>query len=130
MPKTTGTHAPIPPSRWGRDHARTLIYIETRAVDYSGNLNRGDLHLDRNYPTRLRDGSTVDGHVETDRIADLEAAGLIRKHANGHYELTPAGWYVAGKLRQHYAETSHTIGRGLGAGAAIDNALAEIEVEA
>lgn len=126
MPKTTGTHTPIPPSRWGRDHARTLIYIETRAVDYSGNLNRGDLHL--NY-TRLRDGSTVEGHVETDRIADLEAAGLIRKHTNGHYELTPAGWYVAGKLRQHYAETSHTIGRGLGAGAAIDNALAEIEIE-
>lgn len=112
----------IPLANFGRDHWSTLAYLETRAVDHRGkiellplrcNIERHPHYAHRGSSknlqgSRLRGGMVVEGHDDWDCIDDLEAAGLLRSEGTGtnpRYALTPLGWEVAGKLRQHLAAT-------------------------
>ena len=97
----------IPEELWGRDHHSTLMYVETRAVDYSGRLD--DRHMRSGpdtvtkYPTRLKDGSTIAGHDDYDCLRDAEALGLLVLQ-DRHVKLTDAGWAYVGGLRRAKAE--------------------------
>lgn len=101
-----GTH--IPPDKWGKDHKSTMLYAETRAVDYRGQLPEADprMRLDgHKYPTRLLDGMEVLGHDDYMCLQDAQAAGFLTYEA-GIVRLTDAGWEYAGKLRRERAERS------------------------
>ncbi len=75
----------------GRDHASTLLYLQTVEASHNGvvkNHNNGE-HLRwklRKYPfawespddgTRLWDGSVIGNHDDYDCLEDLEAIGLL-----------------------------------------------------
>lgn len=116
---------PVPFERWGKDHWSTFAYVETRIVDHGGYLDprhlrgcNGDASM---YPTRLRGkfGESIHlfGHTDLDCIADAVAAGLLEggratqrdhdysiKRLTWHYQLTPKGHVVAGRLRAHKAD--------------------------
>lgn len=92
----------IPVEAWGRDHNSTLLYAETRAVDYDGKLPEGDPHMrvSREYPTRLHNSVQVHGHTDYDCLKDAEAAGFLT-YEYGVVRFTDEGWtYVAGLRRQ------------------------------
>lgn len=100
----------IPPERWGKDHRSTLLYVETRCVDYGGKLDRRQLRIGSDeHPTRLADGVDLAGHDDLDCIADFEAAGLLRNHGTGLHpavSLTDTGWIVAGNMRREKAQAT------------------------
>jgi hypothetical protein len=93
----------IPIESWGKDHLSTLIYAETRAVDYNGHINDVHMRVDRKYPTRLNNGVTVAGHTDYDCLADAQAAGLLTFDGTT-VKLTDDGWAFVGKLRRARAE--------------------------
>lgn len=115
----------IPMERWGRDHWSTLAYIETRCVDFGGDMtvNRGLERMRCNHslhpglagwaqpdgsesPTRLNDGTTVSNHDDWSCAEDMERDGLIEWLGTGiHpvFKLTDAGKAVAQQLRSHKA---------------------------
>ncbi len=75
----------------GRDHASTLLYLQTVEANYKGDVrtHRNGEHMRyklRNYPvawespddgTRLWDGSVIGDHDDFDCLDDLEAIGLL-----------------------------------------------------
>ena len=86
----------VPVAQWGRDHWTTLLYFESRAVDYAGKIDnqhmRTNARLHRkllgnaqfdggmtggNYPTRLRDDSMLAHHDDWSCAEDMVAHGLI-----------------------------------------------------
>lgn len=96
----------VPMERWGKDHFTTLLYLETRAVDYRGEVApekmrtsrrnwrlAGRVHRSVNimgkdeYPTRLRptqsERATFDsvdllgGHDDWECMFDMAEAGLL-----------------------------------------------------
>ncbi|HSC15407.1 MAG TPA: hypothetical protein VLI71_09840 [Gammaproteobacteria bacterium] len=100
---------PIPPDRWGKDHRSTLLYIETRCVDYGGVLDRRQLRTDTDIPTRLADGTDIKGHDDLDCIDDFIEAGLVQSWGTGLHplvSLTDAGWKAAWELRQERANAT------------------------
>jgi hypothetical protein len=92
---------PITPDRFGKDHYSTLLYVETRAVDYKGLLDHehmrcnglrhpimllskarsiafGTTQVDaREYPTWLAGGVEQADHDDYDCLDDLLAAGWL-----------------------------------------------------
>lgn len=116
---------PVPMERWGKDHCRALIYIESRNVDgngqpemqrmrtKSGSLRRGTdtghvTPRSKDYPTILADGQ-LHGHDDWDCVDDLVHAGLVLWEGTGTHpvlRLTSAGWTLAGAARRHLAETN------------------------
>lgn len=93
---TLYTHEPTPIERWGRDHWSTLLYVEARAVDHSGQLRVANMrtlidthpdlieingrthgHEAPKYPTRLRDDGEIEGHDDWDCIDDMIAADVV-----------------------------------------------------
>lgn len=120
---------PVPPKLWGRDHTSTLLYVETRCVDYQGVIGavhmrswpgrplRGDVGGPvpsavggrRGVPTRLADGTELSEHDDWDCVEDMVAAGLIKWEGTGMQPilvLTDKGWRVAHRLRRLRAERS------------------------
>ena len=96
----------IPPAQWGRDHNSTLLYIETRAVDYSGKLDPRHLRGGDQYPTRLKD-ALLAGHTDFHCIDDFEAEGLMENIGTGINpvcKLTTKGWETVSNLRRAKAE--------------------------
>lgn len=108
----------IPLEEWGKDHWSTLLYIETRVVDHKGYIdNRQMRGRDEKYPTRLADGKEEPMHSDFDCAQDMIKAGLLTggrvkmadimarpknlRNQTDQYELTPKGWEIAGKLREH-----------------------------
>lgn len=115
----------IPVEAWGKDHNSTLIYAETRAVDYSGWLPQNDQHMrvSREYPTRLHNDVQVNGHTDYDCLKDAEAAGFLTYDENampknlvpervrakggpGVVRFTDEGWAYVHNLRRKRAEAS------------------------
>lgn len=100
----------IPPERWGKDHRTTLLYIETRCVDYGGMLDRRNLRIDSpEHPTRLADGVDITGHDDLDCIDDFVEAGLVQSWGTGAQpvvSLTEEGWLAAWKLRKARADAT------------------------
>lgn len=102
-----GIGAPIPPSSWGKDHRTTLLYAETRAVDYGGQLSDPQMRVDRRYPTRLAGGVTVVAHTDYDCLRDAEAAGFVKLHGDEPsmvVEFTEPGWQYVWAMRREIAE--------------------------
>lgn len=81
----------VPVELWGKDHLTTLLYVETRVVDYKGVLNGdhlrglyiptthtgGSTRRPEAHPTRLKDGATVSPHDDVDCLADFVREGLM-----------------------------------------------------
>lgn len=123
-------YKPVPVARWGKDHWSTFVYIETRCVDYKGELNKQhmrtkrDKHPDlegdaqkrfslayKEYPTQLKNyfedpTDCLDDHDDWDCIEDMIAAGLVEKIDNDDlwYRLTTEGRRIASLIRQHKAQ--------------------------
>lgn len=117
---------------WGMDHWSLLAYIEYRAVNYKGVLDKMHLRIrnpmvanSTNYPmprpewnpawgTRLRGYLRLDGtknedlilhdHDDLDCIEDMEAAGLVENLGTG---LNPACKLTAKGLRFAAALSKH-----------------------
>jgi hypothetical protein len=111
----------IPRERWGKEHERLLLYIETVCVDAQGkpdgrrmshNPDRTPPHgnpcdWDDKYSTRLKDGTQVKGHDDWACVEDFIAAGLLKWEGTGTHPvfvLTDLGWNVAWRLRRQRAE--------------------------
>lgn len=116
---------PVPIEWWGKDHWNTLVYIETRCVDYDGVPNHDHMRIDidrhdgmvgvrqgissviannRKYPTRLRDGIELMDHDDWDCAEDAEKLGLIINKGSGInpvYEMTDKGHALTARLRAH-----------------------------
>ena len=85
----------VPVAKWGRDHWTTLLYIETRCVDYKGVI--GNDHMRTNArvhrkllgeaqtrfgvtgssPTILRNGDELDRHDDWSCVEEMVAHGLV-----------------------------------------------------
>lgn len=109
----------IPPSSFGRDHWSLLAYVECRAVDDHGVLDKRHLrcHPTRHglyvahhtrweptWATRASDGTLIPNHDDYDVLADLEAAGyvcLLDLPTEDRVNLTKVGQLVATLLRAH-----------------------------
>lgn len=97
----------VPQEMWGKDHRSTLLYAETRAVDYGGVIDRRHMREDGDrYPSYLANGTQLKGHTDDDCLRDAEHAGLL-VYANGTVEFTDAGWEFVGKLRREKAERTY-----------------------
>lgn len=98
----------------GRDHASTLLYLQTVEANYKGQVmkhNRGE-HMRwkvRNYPlpwdpkhgSRLWDGSILTNHDDFDCMEDLELIGLLVNYGTGInpvVRLTKRGHEAAAEL--------------------------------
>lgn len=109
----------VRPENWGKDHFSTLLYLETRIVDYSGVVRGEQMRArDSSYSCRLRSGEKKN-HGDYDCIEDMIAAGLVigggrnkfsdyerGKGPNPNLEpfkpfkLTEKGWRLAHLLRR------------------------------
>lgn len=86
----------VPMRYWGKDHWSTLMYLEHRAVDKGGVIDKRQMRCDprlhrelanvsmmgklvdgSKYPTRLRDGETIAPHDNWSCVEDLVAYGLV-----------------------------------------------------
>jgi hypothetical protein len=115
----------VTPEMFGRDHETTLLYIETRCVDYGGIVMREHMRCDvERHPllahsttrhvhppeacpsTRLADGSLLSQHDDWDCVDDMIACGWIVE-AGGvtepRFMLTDAGFDEAHRLRRERA---------------------------
>ena len=124
----------VPIAKWGKDHWSTFAYLETRTVDYGGEIdnermrcnprlhrafmNSANRLFSGNYPTRLAHGATIEPHDYWSCLEDMVAAGLIRAFYRCRYgeffgggqarvELTDEGRRVAGLLRAHKADSGN-----------------------
>jgi hypothetical protein len=102
------------------------IYIETRVVDYKGNLDKNHMRIDidrhphligqfqrniiddKKYPTQLKNG-ILDDHDDWDCVEDLIAAEFVEMSTTEitpetKFKLTDLGWEIVGQLRRHRAE--------------------------
>lgn len=99
--------------QFGKDHWSMFAYIECRAVDNKGILDRNHLRLDgRKYPTRLfgyfenkeNPLFTIQSHNDLDCADDLEDVGLIKNIGTGFnriYKLTEYGKKIISDIRMH-----------------------------
>jgi hypothetical protein len=123
---TTDDAGPITVDRFGTDHWKLLLYVETRCVDYGGVLDHdhmrasstanpehvvysatGTLMDGAKYPTRLANGETQENHDDWSCLTDLEEAGFLEiiYWTAGMVRMTPLGRQVAAALRAHVADT-------------------------
>ena len=112
----------IPMNLWGKDHWSTFAYIECICVDnkgvpsldrmrcdpdaHPGLTNRGNLHNDKKYPTRLTGGQEVFDHDDWSCVEDMEREELLTWEGTGinpFFVMTKKGMEVAAKLREHKA---------------------------
>ena len=95
---------------FGRDHITTLMYLETRCVNYGGVINRQHMrgHLQRRpeqYPTRLADGVLLHKHDDFDCLDDYVRLGLAAlDNERGRWSLTDEGWALAHRYRREKAD--------------------------
>lgn len=120
--------------QFGKDHWSLLAYVETRCVDYKGELDREHLRCNEKirpmlkgyrtagpgmgwkpeYGTRLKGyfedrtnkALKLEDHDDWDCLDDLEDAGYIEilSLVNGWVTLTKLGSEVSSKLRLHKAQ--------------------------
>ena len=96
----------IPMEKWGRDHQTLLTYIETRCVDQGGIPDPRHLRPGES-GTRLPGKVVLANHSDWNCIDDLVAADMLIRHGTGInpvFELTDAGWELAGKMRRARAK--------------------------
>lgn len=115
---------------WGKDHFSTLVYIETRCVDYKGvpfldhlrcNPARHQRHGGRaarlvgtsarrdepwKYGSVIRGGVRIPEHDDWDVLDDLVNAGLLEWNGTGEnpvFKMTESGWALVQAIRKHKA---------------------------
>lgn len=90
----------IPVESWGKDHLSTLLYAETRAVDYKGILDDKHMRVSLQYPTHLNNGVEVHGHTDYDCLKDAQAVGfLVFNEEKNFVAFTDSGWEFVHGLR-------------------------------
>lgn len=116
----------VPVEQWGKDHWSTFAYLECRAVDHDGVINREHMRCDkdrhpglansanryggdnpRKYPTVLKGGLELSDHDDWDCFEDLIAVGLVTWEGTGIapvVKFTDKGRVIAGRLRAFKAE--------------------------
>jgi len=110
----------VPINMWGRDHWTTIVYVESRAVDFHGKLDNRhmrtdkDLHpqfahhsTDKKYPTRLSRDRIQENHDDWSCLDDAREEGLLHILYDGGTAigyLSDLGWFIVGKLRRYKAE--------------------------
>lgn len=115
----------IPENQFGKDHFSLLLYLETRAVDHSGNLiAEGEGRFSSiyrlreynyggtNYPTRLKGGVNADDeHDDYSCLNDFIVAGWITQDDDDEdvIHLTEKGWNMAHQLRRWKADGKRII---------------------
>lgn len=142
----------VPVAKWGRDHWTTLLYAESRCVDYKGKIDNAHMRTNarvhrkmlgepqmrmamssEDYPTRLRNGDTVDRHDDWSCLEEMVAHGLLTVVSESDKRpgqpfgggviviaLTDLGWRVAHTIRRD---------RGRGTATAVWCPLPELEAE-
>lgn len=78
------------PKKWSKKQLSTLVYVETRVVDYSGRVDHRHLNA-----------------VDRKNLDDLEDAGLLINNGTGihrWYSLTDEGWKQARLERRRRSE--------------------------
>lgn len=128
----------VPVAKWGRDHWSTLLYLESRCVDYGGKIDNQHMRTNARVhrkligkaqlqhgvtaegcPTRLRNDDTIDRHDDWSCIEEMVAHGLVtirEKNTNNkpfgggevRVKLTDLGWRVAHVIRRDRAEGTAT----------------------
>ncbi len=125
MPKTKTF---IPVDRWGKDHWSLVAYLECRAVDHKGEIDKERMRCDADlhpglvgmrcappfsklkkvkFPTILKDGKQLRNHDDWSCAYDLERAGLIELRGTGINPIvvfTEKGFEIAAVLRKHKAK--------------------------
>lgn len=114
----------VPVEQWGKDHWSTFAYLECRAVDHDGVINREHMRCDpdrhpalansanrlggsHKYPTMLKGGMELSNHDDWDCFEDLIAVGLVTWEGTGTHpevKFTDKGRVIAGRLRAFKAE--------------------------
>ncbi len=127
LPDNEWDGKPIPMEKWGRDHASTLLYIESCCTDKGGKAGMDQMRSEpgrprkgwqgerglapggppqQRYATRLKGGFEMFGHDDWDCAGDFVEAGLLIWHGTSLqplFELTPLGWEMATNLRKQRA---------------------------
>lgn len=105
-------------ANWGKDHWSTLAYLETRWVDHTGTINPSHMRCNPArhpehahegsrgglYPTRLKGGSTIEGHDDWDCVGDFATVGLlvlVGTPTEPRIQFTGLGNKVSAALRVH-----------------------------
>ena len=118
--------AAVAPDRFGRDHRSTLLYIESRCVDFRGSVEQKHMRTNNarhpgrgpglswkpQHGSRLADGSVLPEHDDWDCIDDMIRCGWMENHGsaiNPSYCLTDAGWAEAHRVRRERAEGVRSI---------------------
>lgn len=124
--KEENSHVPI--EKWGQDHWSTFAYLESRAVNYRGEIDNRNMRCNnklhrsfahhhapsnKEYPTRLKD-SELQNHDDWSCLEDMVAENLIRAWfyrpmgepfgGKAKIMLTDKGLLLAGLLRSHKAK--------------------------
>lgn len=117
---------PVHPEQWGKDHNDLMMYLESTCVDLGGTinnqkmrsdlrihpefLNRGNQHMNKRLPTRLKDGLKED-HDDWSCLDDLNTFGYVEAFRDFaahvpliYVQITDSGWELAGRLRRERAE--------------------------
>jgi hypothetical protein len=113
----------VPVAQWGRDHWSTFAYLECRAVENMGVIDRERMRCDpkrhpglansanrsfagKVYPTILKDGSEKHDHDDWDCFEDLIEMGFVTWEGSGIHpvvKFTDKGFLMAASLRTHQA---------------------------
>jgi hypothetical protein len=97
---------PVPMELWGKDHRTTMLYLESRAVDYGGRIDPRMMRTGHDFPTRLFNGDQLTGHDDWDCLNDAIAEGLLVEGLGTvGVKLTDKGWEYAGNVRRLKAES-------------------------
>lgn len=129
---------PITPvAKWGRDHWGTLLYLESRVVDYAGKIDNnhmrtnarvhrkllGDAQIQarmggEEYPTTLRNGDTIHRHDDWSCTEEMVAHQLvvIRGERNRKPSKVFGGGEVVIELTDLGWRVAHAIRRARGDG--------------
>ena len=110
----------VPIAKWGKDHWSTFAYLECRAVDNRGTINKEHMRCNyklhpelansanrfssRRYPTILKDNEELHHHDDWSCFEDLESVGLVEWAGTGInpiVKFTDKGNDLAGRLRAH-----------------------------
>jgi hypothetical protein len=124
-PYENDTEDYVPVEKWGQDHWSTLAYFQAIAVDHKGVIDNRKMRCNprlhrefahdlpmgdaSRYPTRLKNGETMDKHDDWSCLEDMVAAGFITSeyrqvkqvpfgNSEARIAFTPTGFSVVSAL--------------------------------
>ena len=122
-PLTKPDKKPVSVDHFGKDHWSTFAYLDCRAMDRKGVIDREHMRCDQDlhpglrntanrnspasnkkYPTILKGGIELENHDDWSCFEDLEAAGFVKWEGTGFNPIvvfTELGNEIISKLRIH-----------------------------